>query len=44
VRDPDVQRVFADDLPHVYQYFAPVLPAAAHAIERAGAFITDHTS
>lgn len=33
----------AEGLPHVYQYFASILPEAQQAIDRAGAFIIDNT-
>jgi acetyl esterase/lipase len=34
----------AEGLPHVYQYFASILPEAQQAIDRSGAFIIEHTS
>ncbi len=39
----DVTLEVADDLPHVFQYFASFLPQAQAAIDRAGEFVTKHT-
>ena len=32
-----------DDMPHVWHYYAPILPEARQAIQRIGEFMKKHT-